>query len=604
MYIVTLKNGDIETPIHGEKEKLLSGKIVKGINAIDSFTFSMLPNNAGFNLINEFTTLVKVYNTNKGRYEFMGRVLYPESEMSEDGLITKKVTCENLFGYLCDSQQKYVNTQNWTVSGLFRHLIDCHNSQVEEYKRFTVGKVTATDDNDNLYLGIQRENTWDAIKSNLIDKIGGELQFRVEGGVTYIDYLEKIGEGKETEIALSVNMKSIVREKDPTSFVTRLIPLGCKLEDSEERLDISSVNGGLDYIDDDDAKAIYGIHVGIVEFDDVTTASILLTKGRNWLKENNRVQIRYSISALDLSLINLDFDDFNVGNYHPIKNALLGIDDNARIIKQSIDICDEVKSTIEVGDNFKTLSDIEIEQQKAAAKNIVTLKQATSGLQGDVASAQTDLNALTLKVENIEAVDQTALFNRLTNNGKSQGIYMKDGEIYVNASYIGSGFISADIIRAGYIRSTDFQLTEYEVLYPSDDLFPYDTAYPSNGEQIIRGFEIDFEHGIIRGVFWSEITDELTERVVQLESQVADLEERATSHEEVISILEASNSELKEQVTALEQTTAELENANAELETRLLEQEVQTDGILVTNQDILYRLTKLENALVYPKSIS
>ena len=200
MYIVTLKNGDIETPIHGEKEKLLSGKIVKGINAIDSFTFSMLPNNAGFNLINEFTTLVKVYNTNKGRYEFMGRVLYPESEMSEDGLITKKVTCESLLGYLCDSQQKYVNTQNWTVLGLLKHLIDCHNSQVEEYKRFTIGKVTATDDNDNLYLGIQRENTWDAIKSKLIDKIGGELQFRVEDGVTYIDYLEKIGEEKETEI--------------------------------------------------------------------------------------------------------------------------------------------------------------------------------------------------------------------------------------------------------------------------------------------------------------------------------------------------------------------------------------------------------------------
>lgn len=384
MYIVTIINGDIETLVHGEKEKLQSGKIVKGINTIDSFTFSMFPNNAGFGLINEYNTLVRAYNTNKNRYEFMGRVLYPESEMSEDGLITKKVTCESLFGYLCDSQQKYVATRNWTVSGLLRHIINCHNSQVEDYKRFTVGKVTAKYANDNLYLGIQRENTWDAIKSKLIDKIGGELQFRVENGVTYIDYLDKIGEAKETEIAVSVNMKSVVREKDPTSLVTRLIPLGCKLEDSEERLDITSVNGGLDYIDNEEAKEVYGIRVGCVEFDDITTASGLLTAGRNWLKENNRVRIRYSISALDLSLIDLDFDDFDVGNYHPVKNALLDIDDNARIVKRSVDICDEVKSTIEVGDNFKTLWDMEIEERKAAAQNIAILIQTTKDLQDKV----------------------------------------------------------------------------------------------------------------------------------------------------------------------------------------------------------------------------
>ena len=43
MYIVTLSNNGIETPIHNEKEKLYSGKVVKGINTIDSFTFSMRP---------------------------------------------------------------------------------------------------------------------------------------------------------------------------------------------------------------------------------------------------------------------------------------------------------------------------------------------------------------------------------------------------------------------------------------------------------------------------------------------------------------------------------------------------------------------------------
>lgn len=493
MYIVTLINGDIETPIHGEKEKLQSGTIVKGINAIDSFTFTMLPSNAGFDLINEFTTLVNVYNTNKNRYEFMGRVLCPESEMSEAGLLTKKVTCESLFGYLCDSQQKYVNTQNWTVSGLLKHLIDCHNSQVEAHKKFTVGKVTATDANNNLYLGIQRENTWDAIKSNLIDKIGGELQFRVEDGVIYIDYLEEIGEEKETEIALSVNMKSIIREKDPTAFVTRLIPLGAKLSDeTEERLDITSVNGGLNFIDDAEAVKKYGIHVGTVLFDDVTKATNLLAKGRNWLEENNKVQVKYTVSALDLSLIGLAFDDFECGNSYPIRNALLDIYDTARIVKQTIDICNDVASSFDIGDNFKTLSDIEIEQRKAAAQNIATLQKTASGLQSEVNNTKQDLNALSEKVELLgEPLTPEEVFNVLCQNGTLQGLYTADGKLYINASYIASGVLKGiEIIGekgkiGGFSMSKETLTSAYRKEYPTfteADLDKLTAYYLGSGE--------------------------------------------------------------------------------------------------------------------------
>lgn len=41
-----------------------------------------------------------------------------------------------------------------------------------------------------------------------------------------------------------------------------------------------------------------------------------------------------------------------------------------------------------------------------------------------------------------EALNQTEIFNRLTNNGKTQGIYMQNGLIYVNASYIQTGILS------------------------------------------------------------------------------------------------------------------------------------------------------------------
>lgn len=40
------------------------------------------------------------------------------------------------------------------------------------------------------------------------------------------------------------------------------------------------------------------------------------------------------------------------------------------------------------------------------------------------------------------ALDQTKVFNKLTNNGQIQGIYMDDGDLYINASYIATGILA------------------------------------------------------------------------------------------------------------------------------------------------------------------
>ena len=377
MYIVTIQNGNITREIHNESQKLLKGSVVKGINSIDTFSFSLSKSNIGWNLINDFTTLVTVYNTNRKRYEFMGRVLYSSNSMSESGLLTKDVTCESYFGFMCDSQQTYVKEQNWTVYDLLDHIITTHNSQLEKYKHFEIGEITVTDPNDNLYCGIQRDNTWNTIKTKLVDVLGGEIQFRISDGVTYIDYLTEIGTTKATKIELSRNMKAITQEKDPSAYVTRLIPLGYKLsEETEERLDISLVNDGLNYIDDTAAIEKYGLHIAYQEWDDVTTADRLKAKGEKWLQENNKLLVKYSITALDLSLIGLDIDDFEVCNRYPIENSLLEINDVARIIKKTIDICEEVKTSIEIGENFKTLSEVQTEQKKEFDKAIKKIEKA------------------------------------------------------------------------------------------------------------------------------------------------------------------------------------------------------------------------------------
>lgn len=445
MYIVTLHNEGISPlEIHGNIEKLQSGKVVKGINTIDSFTFTMLPSNVGFSLIKDFKTLVKVFNTNTNKTEFFGRSLYTTADMAESGMITKEVVCESLFGYLCDSIQTYVEEMNFGggARDFLETVIGCHNSLVEPEKRFTLRNIAKT---SGIYCGIQRENTWDTIKKKLLDTDGGEITFEVVGDTIYLDYAEQIGEVKTTEIALSRNMKSITRERNPSDYITRLIPLGAKKENSEQRLDISSVNDGKIYIDDEAAIAEYGIHVGVKEWDDITQPLNLLNTGRAWMRNNSKIPVRYSITALDLALLGLDIDYLEVGNSHPLVNSLIGVDDVARIIKKTIDVCEEVNSTIDIGDKFKTLTEIQQDQKRETVAAVKVIQKVS----GDYVS-RTDNDQIVRMMNNSKSEVNIA-GNRMSI--ASDNLEMKkDGTLILKAIEVSGGKFDLILSNGDHVR--------------------------------------------------------------------------------------------------------------------------------------------------------
>ncbi|MDO5781361.1 MAG: hypothetical protein Q4P27_02775 [Eubacteriales bacterium] len=53
------------------------------------------------------------------------------------------------------------------------------------------------------------------------------------------------------------------------------------------------------------------------------------------------------------------------------------------------------------------------------------------------------------------SLGQPEIFNKLTNNGKNKGIYIQDGELYVNASYILSGVLAGKLINGKGLNVTD-----------------------------------------------------------------------------------------------------------------------------------------------------
>lgn len=356
MHTVTITNGTEKTTIHSDNlDRISGGKVVKAINAVDSFTFTIYPDNAGYNKLKPLTTAVTVTDDSTGKDIFIGRMLKCPDSMDEQGLICKSVTCEGRLGWLYDSVQPYAEYKMVGVRTVLASFISRHNVQVGDDKHISVGQVTVTADNNYTY-SVNWVSTMDAISEQLVGKFGGEIQLRDQDGKVYIDYLEHIGHGTDTKIELAVNLKTVSREVDETSVITRLYPLGAKATDSEKRLTIGSVNSGKDYIEDSALVTKYGVISGTQTWDDVTQASILKTKATAYLKSANKAKTQYRITAVDLSTIDMNFEQFELGCWYRIVNPLMGIDEDLRIIGITINLDNPEQSELTFGDKFETMT--------------------------------------------------------------------------------------------------------------------------------------------------------------------------------------------------------------------------------------------------------
>lgn len=373
MYKVTIENDGKSTTISdgtNSERRISGGQIRRAINAIDSFTFMIYPNNPGYDMLFGLRTKIQVVRQKDGKSEFIGRVLTAADSMDEQGHICKSVTCEGRLGWLCDTLQPY-GTYSVTsgVRTVLYNFLAIHNYHSQDDKKIYVGQVTINASNNYQYVK-NWGTTLQTISEKLIDKFGGELQIRDADGKVYLDYLDRIGRGTDTVIKLAVNLKSVTRTVDETSIVTRFYPLGAKLADSEDRVRIGSVNGGVDYLDDPEMIAKYGIIVGCETWDDVTVPANLLAKGKAYFKQMNKAKAQYSVTALDLSTIGMDFEEFELGNTYRLVNPLMGIDEDLRIISMALNLDSPQLSELTFGDKMETMTGLTAKKSKSFAAKL------------------------------------------------------------------------------------------------------------------------------------------------------------------------------------------------------------------------------------------
>lgn len=397
--------------------KLSSGQINYVLGSIHDFDFAVNIKNPSWTRIEPLKTIITVTDVLKNKIIYEGRALQPRAKMNANGSFSKQITCESLLAYLVDSTQRHAEIHDTTISDFLQIIIDNHNRQVEPHKQVRLGRVTVTNTTDNVYRYLGYDNTYDTIKEKLVDRLGGYIQLRRDNGLLYLDYLEEVGDYVEsTPIKLAHNMQSVDYEVDPTEVITRLVPLGESLDSeddeatdaSQARLTIESVNNGIDYLDDLDLQAEFGIVEKPITWNDVTTPQRLLTNGRNYLRDQKTAIARINVNSTNSYLLGKDIASFEIGNYHDLINQVVGLNERVQIIEKKIDINQPQKSSLKIGDKFRTLSQYQLASNKQA-RLVVELQSKVDGqgrsiatIRGEVTNVETNLGNLQQVIDNAD----------------------------------------------------------------------------------------------------------------------------------------------------------------------------------------------------------
>ena len=319
--------------------------LAEELSSVGSLTYNIYPNNPGYANITELRTRAKVLDVRDNSIKFVGRVLSISEKMESSGEIYKQVVCEDALSYLNDTKQRGSTYTDQTATGFITQLLNDHNSKVDDTRKIYPGNIDISGT-------VTHTNEYKSTLAELLavaNEIGGYIRVRETNGLLYLDWLNSFA-NNTLSIELGINMKEMVREKDVTSFGSRIIPLGAN------NLTIESVNGGLDYIDDASAVNTYGVIEKTVEYTDIEDATELRNKCLADLSDYTQPTYTLEVGALDLSfLTNNKANQFYLGVKLHIVNSYMGVDAEYSITKVKTDLLKPYDSTLTIS-NKSTLS--------------------------------------------------------------------------------------------------------------------------------------------------------------------------------------------------------------------------------------------------------
>ena len=390
--------------------KIGKGSVSLETNKSGSFTFSVYPDHFFYDSFVKLKTVITVYKSNK--IIFRGRILNDVTDYWNN----KVITCEGELGFLQDSIIRPF-AFNGTPEDLFKKFVEEHNSQVDVFKRFKIGKITVLDPNNYIARSNSAyESALSNMNSRLIeDSLGGYIHItHGEDGADptpTLNYLADFTKVSTQLIEFGSNLKNYTKTVKGEEIATAIIPLGAEVDDGNDntenpKLTIADINNGVDYVYDETAVAVYGWIFKVIEWEDVTEADNLKRKAEAYLADVVKQNITIELNAIDLHLLDHSIESFKVGDYVRVVSEPHNFADTLLCQKQTIDLLKPENDTITLGHTYRSFTATTAEAVKKA--------ESISDIRSSVTQVKNNVNNLNYKTNQYKIAEQqlAALMSR------------------------------------------------------------------------------------------------------------------------------------------------------------------------------------------------
>lgn len=403
----------IHDPYSPRGNKIVHGEIKQAVNSIHELEFAIPLDHTMYQKMVQFKSIIEVVNLRDNEIEFVGRVLTMTNEMSTNGFV-QKVVCEDFLSYLHDSAQWFQKLPNKGAEDYFKIIFDSANVQIEEFKRITPRNITVQSKSDRPFRYIGYDSSWETVRERIINNIGGYLTLKEFNTRLYVDWTKDIGVTKESPIRLGQNIKSASREVDFDGLATIIVPIGADLQSQNQgqeedqspdvtraQLDIRSVNDGKMYLADEELIKEFGFIRKSVIWTEIDNPSILLARGKQYLRNQKIALAKWTISAVERYLVDSRYSKFKIGNKHKIINAPLSGIETLQILEKKIDILNPQSVDLTIGSQSQSLSAYQLQTQEADS-SIEKLK-----LDQSIATKQKKLEQLNAQLSALKSASQS-----------------------------------------------------------------------------------------------------------------------------------------------------------------------------------------------------
>ena len=432
--IVAYENSAVDAPWHDiyypafSNDYVISATLNLKLNSIEDLTVTVDKNSWLYDHGEPFKTHVNVYNlSNDNELVFRGRLVKVAKKMDNNGVFNQELVFESILSYLLDGFQSASKVPiPLTPSQFVKEVLDAHNAEMPADKHiyYELNNIDDSLETKGTYAyDFDYKNSWETLKNMLIDRLNG--YFLIKYGIRDNHYTVFFSFNKapgadhpDQAVQIGVNMQSGEVEVDPTSVITRLVPLGATQEDLSDptkntstklRLTIGSVNGEDITLHNDALERQFGFIMGTHIWDEVTDPAELKRLGQEWMAR----QV-ISVNNWKVDTFETDNRTFYVGHRYMFVNEELAVSQLIRITEKTVDITSPNNITLTVESTKNTLVDYQIQAKKT--------KEELEETRADLARNKRRTKALVAEVKKLQEENAQLRRDALVRQGSGQTV--------------------------------------------------------------------------------------------------------------------------------------------------------------------------------------